>query len=155
MLSFDNFFNPHYWYIQEHLRPSSSICICPCFFMIYQSRKKKKLPWLHPHLIVLGFEIIFQHSSFFCEQSALKVCKHIFQSPCIMFMLKLVQGMNCSVFGRFVSLRGGVIHALSLSLTWHLLCISISLTSGDSRISWTLASSRSRETAMTAHPHVQ
>ena len=31
------FQNLHYSYIQEHLTPSTSICIFPCFFMIYQS----------------------------------------------------------------------------------------------------------------------
>ena len=29
--------NPHYSYIKEHLTRSTSICIFPCFFMIYQS----------------------------------------------------------------------------------------------------------------------
>ena len=43
MLTFANFFqNPHYSYIQEHLKPSPSIFIFPCFFMIYQPCKKKK-----------------------------------------------------------------------------------------------------------------
>ena len=40
ILSFTNFFffqNPQYSYIQEHLTPSTCICIFPCFFMIYQS----------------------------------------------------------------------------------------------------------------------
>ena len=41
MLSFIGFFqNPHYSYNQEHLTPSTSICIFPCFFMIYQSCQK-------------------------------------------------------------------------------------------------------------------
>ena len=52
MLSFiDAFFfqNPHYWYIQEHLTPSTSICVFACFFMIYQSCLKNNCHELLPN----------------------------------------------------------------------------------------------------------
>ena len=36
------FQNLYYSDIKDHLTPSTSICIFPCFFMIYQSCQKKK-----------------------------------------------------------------------------------------------------------------
>ena len=48
MLSFTFFLQIlHYSYIQEHLTPSTSICIFPCSFMIYQSCQNKYLSWLN------------------------------------------------------------------------------------------------------------
>ena len=56
MLPLTNFLqNPHYSYIQEHLTPSTSICIFPCFFMICQYCQKKQFHDVIPSLVEIVY----------------------------------------------------------------------------------------------------
>ena len=66
MLSFTNLFfqNPHYSYIQEHLTPFISICIFPCFFIIYDSGQKIVVmtPNLQPSYVYIYASITSRYS---------------------------------------------------------------------------------------------
>ena len=76
------FQNPHYSHIQEHLRPSTSICIFPCFFMIYQSCKTKQK--IHScHDLISNPRIFIIYSQVF-------VCS-IFTSECNKITLNLIR----------------------------------------------------------------
>ena len=58
-LLINTFQNPLYSNIQENLRLSTFICIFPCFFMIYQSRKKKNSCYdLISNLCILNFRFL-------------------------------------------------------------------------------------------------
>ena len=56
---------PRYSYIQEHLIPSTTICIFPCFFM--NNLEKKKVPGLIPqpsYISSVGFSVVVELSGY-------------------------------------------------------------------------------------------